>query len=186
MDNWYTEITIPNVKTPDQSQGFNNAPIEDTQVQVGNNREISGMQYFAMDIWSSSWSAWDASFRNINLIGFNWDKVKTYTQEIISALGNTTAKITKSYTINTPISNTIKLPAWKVCKISAYFNSSTQSMRIWITGSKRYLKWWNTDLSSTVPELTFINSWTTTSNVTFQFQTSVAERPIFGFLIEIF
>lgn len=181
----YNEITIPDIKTPDQSQGFNNEPIEDVQLKVWNNRNISKEQYFAMDIWSSSWSAWDLTFRDINLIWLNWDKEKSYTQEIISTLGNTTAKITKSYTIDTPINNIIKVPVWKVFKISTYFNTSTQLLRVSTTWSKRYLKWWNTDLSSTVPELVFMNSGSTTINVTLKFATSAAERPIFWFLIEI-
>jgi hypothetical protein len=41
MDNSYNIITIPEIKTPDQSQGLYNAPIEDTQFNVGNNRDIS-------------------------------------------------------------------------------------------------------------------------------------------------
>lgn len=44
------------------------------------------MQYFAMDIWASSGSTGDGTFRDINLIGFNGDKEKIYTQEIITAL----------------------------------------------------------------------------------------------------
>ena len=185
MDNSFTEITIPDIKTPDQSQGLYNAPIEDTQLNVGNNREISGMQYFAMDIWSSAWSTGDGMYRDINLIWFNWDREKTYTQEIIVALWNTTAKITKSYTIDTPVNNIIKLPAWKVFRISSHFTNATQNLRVSITGSKRYLRSWNTDLNSANPELVFINSWTTTSSITLKFATSAADRPIFWFLIEI-
>lgn len=188
MDNSFTEITIPSVSTPDQSQGLNNAPIEDTQLNAGNNREISGMQYFAMDIFSSSWSTWDGTFRDINLIGFNGDKQKSYTQEIITGLGNTTAAITKTYTIDTPVNDIIKLPAWKVFRISAYFNSATQNLRVADTGSRRYLRAWSThlDLTSANPELVFINNWTTTSNITLKFATTASDRPIFGFLIEIF
>lgn len=186
MDNSFTEITIPEIKTPDQSQGLYNAPIEDTQLNVGNNREISGMQYFAMDIFSSSGSTGDGTYRDINLIGFNGDKWKSYTQEIITGLGNTTAAITKTYTIDTPVNNIIKLPAWKVFRISAHFTNATQNLRVSITGSKRYLRSWNTDLTSTNPELAFINSGTTTSNITLKFSTSAADRPIFWFLIEIF
>lgn len=187
MDNSYNEITIPDIKIPDQSQGLNNAPIEDTQLQVWNNREISGMQYFAMDIFSSSGSTGDGTFRDINLIGFNWDKWKSYTQEIITALGNTTAAITKTYTIDTPVNNVFKLPAWKIFKISAYFNSATQNLRIADTGTRRYIRAWATplDLTSNNPELVFINNWTTTSSINLKFATSAADRPIFWFLIEI-
>lgn len=187
MDNSFTEITIPSIKTPDQSQGLNNAPIEDTQLQVGNNREISGMQYFAMDIFASGWAAWDGTFRDINLIGFNGDKGKSYSQEIISTLGSTTAAITKTYTIDTPVNNVFKLPAWKIFKISAYFNSATQNLRVADTGTRRYIRAWATplDLTSANPELVFINNWTTTSSITLKFATSAADRPIFWFLIEI-
>lgn len=188
MDNSYNEISIPSVKVPDQSQGFNNAPIEDTQLKIWNNRDISWMQFFAMDIFSSSWSTWDGTFRDINLIWFNWDKGKSYTQEIISTLGSTTAAITKSYTIDTPVNNVIKLPAWKVFRISAYFNSATQNLRIADTWTRRYIRAWATplDLTNANPELVFINNWTTTSNITLKFATSASDRPIFGILIEIF
>lgn len=187
MDNSYNEITIPDIKIPDQSQGLNNAPIEDTQLKIGNNRGISGMQYFAMDIFSSSGSTGDGTFRNINLIGFNWDKGKSYTQEIISTLGSTTAAITKTYTVDTPVNNVFKLPAWKIFKISAYFNSATQNLRIADTGTRRYIRAWATplDLTSANPELVFINNWTKTSSITLKFATSAADRPIFWFLIEI-
>ena len=187
MDNSYNEISIPDIKLPDQSQGINNAPIEDVQLQVGNNKDISRERYFAMDIFSSAWNTWDGTFRDINLIWFNWDRSISYTQEIISALGNTTAAITKTYTIDTPVNNVFKLPAWKIFKISAYFNSATQNIRIADTGTRRYLRAWATplDLTSANPELVFINSWTTTSNITLKFATSAADRPIFWFLIEI-
>lgn len=181
----FETIDIPEIKTADISYWYNSEVLNWSQIDPSLNRDISGEQYFAMDIWSSSWSAWDLTFRDINLIWLNWDKEKSYTQEIISTLWSTTAKITKSYTIDTPVNNIIKVPVWKVFKISTYFNSSTQLLRVSTTGSKRYLKWWNTDLSSTVPELVFMNSWSTTINVTLKFATTASERPIFWFLIEI-
>ena len=184
----FDTIDIPELKTADISYGYNSEVLNWSQIDPSWNRYISWMQYFAMDIFASSGSTWDGTFRDINLIGFNWDKWKSYTQEIIVALGSTTAAITKSYTINTLINNVIKLPAWKVFKISAYFNSSTQNLRIADTGSRRYIRAGTTplDLTSANPELIFINNWTTTSSITLKFATSASDRPIFGFLMEIF
>ncbi len=183
----FETIDIPEIKTADISYWYNSDVLNWQQIDPKNNRNISGEQYFAMDIFSSSWNTWDWTFRDLKLIGFNWDKWVSYTQEIITALGNTTASITKSYTIDTPVNNTFKLPTWKVFKICAYFNSTTQNLRISDTGTRRYIRAWASqlDLTSTNPELIFINNWTTTSNITLKFATSASDRPIFWFLIEI-
>lgn len=187
MDNSYNEITIPELKTPDQSQGFNNAPIEDLQVNVKNNRNISQVQYFAMDVWSSAWATWDGTFRVLKLIWFNWDREKQYSQEIITALGSTTAKITKSYNIDTPKSDTISVPSWKVFEIYASFNSATQNLQVVnTTGSKRYLFWSNTTLTTTNQNISMINSGTDNLNIQLKFATSASDRPIFWFLIKIY
>ena len=183
----FQTITIPEIKTADISYWYDSEAIKWVQFDPNWNRDISQEQYFAMDIFSSAWNTWDGTFRDINLIWFNWDRSISYTQEIISALGNTTAAITKSYTIDTPVNNIFKLPSWKIFKISAYFNSATQNIRIANTGTRRYLRAWATplDLTSANPELVFINSWTTASSITLKFATSAADRPIFWFLIEI-
>jgi len=183
----FQTITIPEIKTADISYWYDSESIKWVQIDPEGNREISQEQYFAMDIFASGWAAWDGTFRDINLIGFNGDKGKSYSQEIISTLWSTTAAITKTYTIDTPVNNMFKLPAWKIFKISAYFNSATQNLRISDTGTRRYIRAWATplDLTSANPELVFINNWTTTSSITLKFATSAADRPIFWFLIEI-
>lgn len=186
MDNSYNIITIPEIRTPDQSQGFYNAPIEDTQLNVGNNRDISWMKYFAMDVFATSWSTWDGTFRVVKLVWSNWDRGKSYTGEIITALGNTTATITKSYTIDTPKNNIIYLQPWQTLKAQAYFSSATMNLRINRTWSIRYLKSWNADLTNANPDVTFINSGNTVSEITLRFATSASDRPTFGILIEIF
>jgi hypothetical protein len=144
-------------------------------------------RYFAMDIWSSSGSAWDWMFRDVNLIGTNWDREITYSQEIIVGRWSTTAKITRSENI-TPISNAFTLKPWQIFSITSYFNSSTQTVRISRTGSSvRYLRAWATplDITSANPELIFINSGTTDSSIKLTFGTTASDRPIFGFLINI-
>lgn len=148
------------------------------------NKPLSVVQSFAMDIWSSAWSAWDWTYRDINLIWLNGDRETSYSQEIIVWLGSTTAKITRQGTIM-PTWNTFIVNPWKVFSINSYFSSATQNLRVSITWSKRYLKWWVTDLNSTATDLIFINSGTTPNVITLKFATTAAERPIFWFLIEI-
>ena len=148
----------------------------------------SGSQTFAMDIWSTAWSAGDATFRDINLIGSNGDREVSYTQEIVVGLGNTTAKITKQATI-TPTGNLFTLLPWQVFSISSYFNSSTQTVRMSISGgSIRYIRAGATplDINSANPELMFINSGTINSSVKLTYATSASDRPLFGFLIQIY
>lgn len=72
----FETIDIPEIKTADISYWYNSEVLNWSQIDPSGNRDISGEQYFAMDIWASSWSTWDASFRNINLIWLNWDKEK--------------------------------------------------------------------------------------------------------------
>lgn len=144
-------------------------------------------KYYAMDIFSSAWSTWDGTFRDINMIWTNWDREVTYSQEIIVWLWSTTAKITRSENI-TPSSNIFTLSPWQIFSISSYFNSTTQTVRISRTGSSiRYLRAWTTplDINSANPELIFMNSWTTDSSIKLTFATSASDRPIFWFIINI-
>ena len=144
-------------------------------------------QYFAMDIWSSSGATGDGTFRDVNLIGANWDRETTYSQEIIVGRGSTTAKITRSENI-TPVSNTFTLKPWQLFSITSYFNSATQTVRINRTGSSvRYIRAGATplDINSANQELIFINSGTTDSSIKLTFATSATDRPIFGFLVNI-
>lgn len=147
----------------------------------------SWSQYFAMDIWSSAWSTWDGTFRDVNIIGSNWDREISYSQEIIVALGSTTAKITRSSNIE-PAWNIFTLTPWQVFSITSYFNSATQTVRISRTGwSVRYIRAGATplDLNSANQELIFINSGTSNASVKLTFSTSASDRPIFWFLITI-
>lgn len=144
-------------------------------------------QYFAMDIWSSAGATGDGTFRDINLIWVNWDRETSYSQEIIVALGSTTAKITRSENV-TPVSNVFTITPWQVFSITSYFNSATQTVRINRTGgSVRYIRAGATplDLNSSNQELIFINSGTTDSSVKLKFATSASDRPIFWFMIQI-
>lgn len=150
------------------------------------NRGNSWVQYYAMDIFSSSWAAGDVTFRVIKLIWTNWDLETTYSQEIITWLGSTTAKITSVYNIATPISDTFSVLPWKIFEIYASFNTATQNLQVNTAGSKRYLFGSSTTITSANPNITIINTWTTDLSIQLKFATSAAERPIFWFLIKIY
>lgn len=147
----------------------------------------SWSQYFAMDIWSSAGATGDGTFRDVNLIWVNWDRETSYSQEIIVALGSTTAKITRSESV-TPVSNVFTITPWQIFSITSYFNSATQTVRISRTGwSVRYIRAGATplDINSANQELIFINSGTSNASVKITFATSASDRPIFGFLVQI-
>ena len=186
MDNSYNIITIPEIKTPDQSQGLYNAPIEDTQLNVGNNRDISWMQYFAMTINCTAWATADWTYRVVNLLWLNWVQEKSYAQEILVWLGSTTATFTKTYTVDTPVNSIFKLPPWKVMEVTARLPTSTGLLRMDYTGSLKFLLWSTTDMSSTNTNIVFINSNATTKDITLKYATSASDRPTFGIFIRIY
>lgn len=178
-------INIPN---PEQSQYVSDSqsqPLEDLQIRAGNNRNISNIQYYAFAIQSTSGNTGDWTLRNVNLIGYNGDREKSYTTEIIVGMGSTTAVVTKQYTIDTPTNSVIRVPSWKVLEVSTSIASATISLKVNITGTTRFLRWTTTTLTSTVPEVTIMNSWLSDLLVTLQFSTSAAERPSFWILMKI-
>lgn len=179
----YEVVNIPNPEESFQSKQSQKDPI-DYNLLVN---KPSIWKYFCMDIWSSAGATWDGTFRDINLIGSNWDRQTSYSQEIIVSRWSTTAQITRSENI-TPTSNIFTLKPWQVFSITSYFNSSTQTVRISRTGwSVRYIRAGATplDLNSANQELIFINSGTSNSSVKLTFATSASDRPIFGFLVQI-
>ena len=188
MDNSYNEISIPEIKIPDQTQGLFNAPIEDTQLKIGNNRDISWMQYFAMDIQCTSWATADWLFRAVNLIWVNWEQWKIYSQEILVWLGSTTAYVTKTFTVDTPTSSIFKVPPWKVIEVTARLPTATWSIKMDYTGSLSYLidQWWLNILSTTNTHIVMLNSNATTKDITLKFATAAADRPSFGIFIRIY
>jgi len=182
----YSNTQLPEFVPDFKQVSWLNQSSEDYNL-LKNKPTSSWGKYFVMDIWSSSWSTWDGTFRDLNLIGANWDREKTYSQEIIVWLWSTTAKITRSENI-TPSSNTFTLSPWQVFSISSYFNSTTQTVRISRTwGSVRYIRAWATplDINSANPELIFMNSGTSDCIVKLTFATSASDRPLFWFIVNI-
>lgn len=183
--NDFSTIDIPNPEQAMNSENSQKDRIGDSLINVGNNRKISGMQYFCIDIFSSSGATWNVTFTDVNLIWQKWDIAKSYSQEIIVWLGSTTAQITKSYTIDTPVSNNLSVPPWRIAEIYWRPSSSTQQIRIWVTWTYRFIKWSTLDLTNTTDSVTILNSGTSNLKLKIKFSTSATDRPIFWFLLKI-
>lgn len=186
MADSFETIVIPEPKTADISYGYDSEVIKGVQIDPTGNNKINKMQYYALDIWWTGWAAWDATYRIINLIGLNGDRDKTYSEEIIQWLWSTTARITKTYTIDTPVNGVIKVPPWAIFRINARFSTATQTLRMTISGSYRFLNGNSNDLTDANPTATLINASNTSLTIYFRFQTTAAERPVFWFFVEIF
>lgn len=142
--------------------------------------------YFAFDVWSSSGATWDGTFRVLKLIGNNGDRETSYTQEIITSLGNTTAKITRSGNMYVQWDSFI-LPAGHILEVFGSFNSWTQFAEVRLTGSSfRYVRGSNRTLQSSNDNFAVINSWTTDIVVDLRFATSASDRPIFWLFFKIY
>ena len=144
------------------------------------------LQVFAYDVASVSWSAWDATARVVNIIGSNTDRGTSYSQEIITSLGSTTANITRSGNIQIS-NNSFILPSGGVLEVIWRFTTATQNLEIRLTwSSSRFLQGSSSTMTSTNDKIAFINSWTTNIVVDMRFSTSAAERPNFGVFFKIY
>lgn len=149
------------------------------------NKPASGFTFFAMDIWSSAGATGDWTYREVNLIGANWDMETSYSQEIVVGRWSTTAKITKRYTAIVS-GNLITIPAGWVVNVVANFTNATQFIRLTQTWwSLRWMRWSSLDMNNTNNDITFINSSTSDSTLLIKFWTSASDRPIFGINISI-
>ena len=139
--------------------------------------------FLAYDVWSTGWATGDGTFRDVNIIGSDWDMQVSYSQEILVGRGSTTANITRRWTAEI-IWNDIQIPAWWIVNIQiAPWTDQVRIVKTW--WNLRYIKWSSLDMTSTNNEITFINSSTSTSSIKLQFATATTNRPIFGILITI-
>lgn len=178
-------INIPNPPDSEYARQWQSAPLEDVQIRVENNRNISQNQYFAYYLNSTAWAVWDGTIRDLNLIGFNHDRTKSYSQVLIVAKASITAEVTKEYTIDTPVNNIITIPSWKAVRISVSPSSATQTITVNVTWTYKHLKGSTLTLTSATNEAIIM---ATTGNkllLKLQYSTSAWERPIFWILIEI-
>lgn len=143
------------------------------------------MQTFALDVNCSAGATADWMYREVS-VGSNWDIWTSYSQTILTWLGSTTALVTKQYDMVDYMWNVFKLPPWKVMEVTARLPTGTGLIRLDYTWSIRFLLWSTTDMSSTNTHIVFINSNTTTKDITLKFATGASDRPTFGIFIRIY
>ncbi|HNG96758.1 MAG TPA: hypothetical protein PLW93_00635 [Candidatus Absconditabacterales bacterium] len=164
----------------EQVQGINKQGYD---ARLLRNKELV---YFAFDVWSSSGATGDGTFRVLKLIGNNGDRETSYTQEIITSLGNTTAKITRSGNMFVQGDSFI-LPSGHVLEAFASIYTATQNVEIRLTGSSfRYVRGTSRNLTTTNDNFAVINSGATDIIVDLRFATSASDRPIFGLFFKIY
>ncbi len=182
---WFKPIKQVNPPVSEYANKWQEAGLEDTQLKVGNNRDISNSQMFAMYIDSSAGGVWDWTPRDLNLVWFQNNRTRTFTWTLIVWKADITANITKRYTINTPTRSTISIKSGRVARFSVSPTTATQTITVVVTWTYKFVRWSSLSLTSTNNEIAILN--TTWWSITFklQYSTSAWERPTFGILIEI-
>ena len=176
----------PSLNLPDTSYGFSNEPLSDNQIKIGNNRDIYRSQFFALDMFWSSWTG-DATYRDVlsQYMGENKKAGKSMVAPILSWLGNITYSATLNYSTDYFWSYVVLVPPTGILEINSIFYASTESIRIWTTGSMRYLKWSSKDMSNTNNHIILINNWTTHNKITIQYATSASDVPRFWIFMKV-
>ena len=212
MDNSYNIITIPEIKTPDISQGLNNAPIEWTQIYPWSNRNITDYKYWSFKINSTSWPVnylTTGNYYTFIYTGQNWDRNKSFTELIFSGFWDVADKfwwsITKNYTSDTPLENNtstvasqfptrIRIKRGKIVRVSCRFETTTQSVSLSPIQWQYSLLYWSSDILSSTNDSVMFTSvsnnevllnlvWASSTNNGWWL---VTERPRFAITIEIF
>lgn len=188
MEKEITAITLdnPSLNLPDTSYGFSNEPLSDSQVKIGNNRDIYRSQFFALDVFWTAWTA-DSMFRDI-LPMYMWENKKggkAMVAPIISWLSDITYAATLNYSTDYFGSYVILVPPTGVLEVHARFKNSTELLRINYTASMRYLKWTTADMSNTNSHIILINNWTTHNKINIQYGTSASDVPRFWVFMKV-
>lgn len=188
MEKEITAITLdnPSLNLPDTSYGFSNEPLSDSQVKIGNNRDIYRSQFFALDVFGSS-GTWDGLYRDV-LPQYMWENkkgAKAMVAPIISWLSDITYAATLNYSTDYFGSYVILVPPTGVLEVHARFVNSTEFLRINYTASMRYLKWTTAVMSNTNSHIILINNWTTHNKINIQYGTSASDVPRFWVFMKV-
>lgn len=188
MEKEITAITLdnPSLSLPNTSYGFSNEPLSDNQIKIGNNRDIYKSQFFALDVFWSSGTG-DNTYRDVlsQYMGENKKGAKAMVAPILSWLGSITYSATLNYSTDYFGSYVILVPPTGILEINSIFYASTESVRIWTTGSMRYLKWNSLDMSNTNSHIILINNWTTHNKITLKYATSASDIPRFWVFMKV-
>lgn len=176
----------PSLDLPDTSYGFSNEQLNDSQIKIWNNRDIYRSQFFALDIFWSSWTG-DGTYRDI-VYQYMWENKKwgkAMVAPILSWLGNITYSATLNYSTDYFGSYVILVPPTGILEINARFVNSTENIRISYTWSMRYLKWTTTDMTNTNNHIILINTGTIHNKITIKYATSASDVPRFWVFMKV-
>lgn len=176
----------PSLNLPETSYGLSNEKLNDNQLKIGTNRDIYRSQYFALDIFGSS-GTWDITYRDI-VYQYMWENkkgAKSMVAPILSWLGDITYSASLNYSTDYFWSYVVLVPPTGILEINSIFYASTESVRIWTTGSMRYLKWSSKDMSNTNNHIILINNWTTHNRITIQYATTASDVPRFWIFMKV-
>lgn len=152
------------------------------------NTPSNGVNYAVLDFWATAWATGDATYREVNLWGTNWDLQTAYTAyTLLTGLGTMDYKLTRVVSGVTITGNNVTVPAWKTCRLSCYPSWANHNVRITVTGgSLRYLVGGSLDFTGASGTTAFINASASDATFVIKYATGAANRPIFWLLIEIF
>lgn len=145
-----------------------------------------GWSFLNLYYRTTSWTAGDATYRVVNMLGNYWDIASSQTASILVGLGTQTTAITKQG--NIPIlGNSIILSPWKTISIKASFQTATQTLQVTTTGWITQYLYKNTLFldKNTQDTVTFISTAITDITVWFSYATTASDLPRFGLSVEI-
>lgn len=183
----YLPLDNPTLSLPDETYGFSNEPLSDNQVKFWYNRQIHKEQYFAFDCFATAW-AWDAVYRDV-LPQYMWDNKRggiARVAPLISGLGNITYTASLNYSSDFLWGNRVISvpPAW-ILDVYCRVEDATETVRINITWSFRFLIWNSTDMTNSNPHIALINSSTSHLLVGLKYQTVASDIPRFGVFMKL-
>lgn len=183
----YLSLENPTLALPDQTYGFANEPLLDKQIKFWVNRDIHKEQYFAFDCFTSSGTG-DSVFREV-LPQYMWDNKRWWvskTAALISWLSAITYTASLNYSTDFFWWTTvIKVPPAAVLDIYCRVQNSTETVRINITWTYRFLCWNAADMDNTNNHITLINSSTSHLIVWLKYRTTASDTPRFWVLMRL-
>lgn len=182
----YLGLENPTLTLPDETYGFSNEPLLDKQIKFWNNRDIHKEQYFAFDCFATA-GAWDATFRDVlpAYMGDNKRGGVAKVAPLISGLWNITYTASLNYSTDYFGSYVLTVPPAWILDVYCRVEDATETVRILISGTYRFLKWNAADMDNSNNHITIINSGTSYLTVWLRYRTTASDIPRFWVLMKV-
>lgn len=183
----FLPLENPTLSLPDQSYAFSNEPLLDKQIKFWTNREVHKEQYFAFDCFTSS-GTWDNVFRDVlpQYMGDNKRGGVSKTAALISWLSAIT--YTASLNYSTDYLGGVRVisvpPAW-ILDVYCRVQNSTETVRINISWSYRFLIGNAADMDNSNPHIALINNSTSHLLVWLKYRTLASDLPRFWVFMKV-